>query len=158
MKLFPSLFGSTAGRCYAPDVVIVGGEAPAEEPAAEAPAAEAVSEAAVEIARIEAERDIVLAEIHAETIQTETTAWTDADRLAMQAELEQCRTLITAQSIEIAELKATISLTLQASEPPVPPNPPPASESADPTPEPLEEVSAAVVPEPPKKRRPTRWI
>jgi len=118
-------------------------------------------DAAVAIAQINAERDIVLAEIEAETRTKKLDETVDADPIAMQAELSQCRTMISDLTLQVSDLTTALSaIQDKLKQTPLPPSRPlesesgvsmPASRAApDPAPDPA--------PEPVKKVRRSRWI
>lgn len=139
-----------------------GDEAPAE-------AAEPIAEAAVEIARIEGETAVRLAVIEAETSieHHELAAEADAafgEALAdginqdLQGELEQCRSRIAELEAENSELRASWTPPPSPEAPPSPPAEAEAESLAPIVESPAAPEQALLPPEPPKRRKPGRWI
>lgn len=154
------------------EVTVVEGDAPAEEAAPQV-VAEVVSDAAVEIARIEADRDIDLALIAGDLEKTAAETLAENINENLQRELIECRNTISTQAAELTTLKQTLSSTQASLEALALPSPRPSADilndgtqvlpldSETPS-EPVELEPVAVLPEvapePPKKRRPVRWI
>lgn len=142
-----------------PDTIILTETPVSEIAATPAPVAEAQSiaatEAVVEVAQIEADRDIAIAEIHAET--TEALIEAEAEEGAEETDLvlegiDECRRNIETLTGTVETLATLISERL----PPAPPPPPdlsPDDASADAP----QEADVPPAPPPPKTKK-SRWI
>lgn len=135
-------------------------DAPGDDPAEieaelEAPAAEAIAEATVEIAEIEADRDVEITELQTEAALEQTRAHLEAQE---NAELEACRTQITALQAEVAQLETELSTRPLLTELP-PPSLPGEPASVEPTLASQIPTEVESPPEPePKKRRGVKFI
>jgi hypothetical protein len=119
---------------------------PIEGEIIEAETLEVVADASVEIAEIEGGVQIALAEIRAETELAHIEAFSDAERLRLSTEIEECQRTITDLRSTVMSLEAELLLTRAPSTPPDgnPPNPPPDSESLEVTPASLEAPETAL--------------
>lgn len=118
---------------------------------AEAEAVEEVTAAAVAIAEIEANRDIIIAEIRAET----ETAAIEAVETESEDKWQTLQAQVASLSDQVQTLTAMLSTPLPLEEVPPSQTHPSASESPEVTPDSLAEEQAA---EPPKRPKKSRWI
>jgi hypothetical protein len=121
------------------------------EPAqVEAPAAEAVSDAAVEIARIEADKEIVIAEIHAETEQTRMEVMEEVAAVpvaSLEEGIAECQRNISNLSETMVTSLSEMRTLLEERAPPQP-RPPSGADA-------LPEVEAAEAPPAPAPKKPS---